>query len=834
MPAAANVIKMAWMPRGDAKGGTFTSATYHDMVPESTYATFQCVVDHNKWRVRYNDAVYNAAFGTNLATTIEIFNRYSGLTQTLTSSVVAGYPSIGASVPYVKNVTTGATIRDNASAMPLTVPSTGRFVFATVKNRLYMANGTDLPAISPDATASSCQPWGFAPQAPNLTYQIVASGTTTNAGVLGGSQGTCNTTNVANSVVTWVSGVKFDYFQQGAVVYINGVYWTIQSVTDTTHFVLSGNAGALAGVPFSYAPTGIIGNANYTGSVPGPALNTLTVWAPPGALPIFVVGPPTVPYGGSPAFIAGAVSPANPSVKYILTSVTGANAGTITPVFQEAVGAVTRNTQINISNITFDSGRSYLYAVSYYNPTSGHISNTSPVLNVKDGAPGNTNVSITISNIITTNDANYTKIILWRSAANGSQLFPLVILNNNNGNAAGNTITYTDFLGDDTALGTAVGGPGKVVAPRGENAQPPTDLNYIAYWDGRFWGASQTQIGILFFSARSAGNSEDVSAGVPEECWPPNFTRVIPESDSRITGLRTVGNNLFVLTDNNIYAVVGSNRDNYGLFKVSSKGKGTSHFNTCVIPGEDVNSTDVMVHVGNDHRIYFLFASGGDFDISYPIQDQFALFPVTAVGVQHTNVSTYVVVSNAFNVFLYDLERKIWLTRTLPDGFGAGAYAEGLLSGTVVQLFGSSQTVGTVYQAELASGTPQTFAVVTNQVSPGGGDDKDDKTLQAVTVYYTNRTDTLNVYAYIDTTVGNVTGSGATVTLTEVPNTTQYAAYFENPDARIFVPQGVLAGGRIFQFTVRVTNPSALTNNIFKIGAVWSDTQDPIAKGANL
>ena len=56
MPAASKAIKMSWIPRGDSRGGVFTNATYHDMVPESTYTVQDCIVDHNKWRVRVNHA----------------------------------------------------------------------------------------------------------------------------------------------------------------------------------------------------------------------------------------------------------------------------------------------------------------------------------------------------------------------------------------------------------------------------------------------------------------------------------------------------------------------------------------------------------------------------------------------------------------------------------------------------------------------------------------------------------------------------------------------------------------------------------------------------------
>src|ERR1035438_8233768 len=66
----------------------------------------------------------------------------------------------------------------------------------------------------------------------------------------------------------------------------------------------------------------------------------------------------------------------------------------------------------------------------------------------------------------------------------------------------------------------------------------------------------------------------------PEECWPLLFTRAIPESDGRITGLRTVGNTLVVLTDNNIYTVTGNQYNTYGLVRVPAKGHGTSHLPT--------------------------------------------------------------------------------------------------------------------------------------------------------------------------------------------------------------------------------------------------------------
>ena len=859
MPAVSNVVKKEWSPVGPAKGGLFTNSTSHDNNSDSTKFITNAVINANTWVC----APYYTGFGSALPAagtcdSLEVFNRYLGNSQALTSSVISGFSNT-AGGGAVWNQTAGVLIRGPATPMPTT--GNGKFCFATVKNRLYMASGTDLPAISPTASVASCYSWGVAAQTQNLTYQIVASnqlGNTNNAGVLGGTQGVGTVSG--GTTLTWSSGVKFDYFQPNATIYVNGVYNTIASVTSSTVLVLSISASNVSS-PFSYAPTGMIGNAAYTNSSA-----SFTTWAPPGSLPVFTQpGPPQIPPNGAPAFVAGGASPATPVTKYNISSILSNTTGTITPNFPSS-GAGTLNTQINISNITFDNGRSYQYAVSYYNPTTGHVSNTSPILNVRDGPPNCNNVSITISNIVCTNDTtNYTKIILWRSAVGGAQLFPLAILNNNTGNAAGQTITYTDFQGDDTVVtsGSVAGGPGAVSAPPfGQNSPPPTDLNFIAYWDGRFWGASNGTIGILFFSCRVDVNTADTTVGVPEECWPAIFTRAIPEADGRITGLRTVGNTLCVLTDNNIYTVSGSQYTDYTLTRVPAKGRGTSHFATTVIPAGDLGTDDVLVHFGNDSRLYFL-GSSGDFPISYPIQNAIGQYPgnVTANGVVmsviHNGTSGYVVMglpSTAVQQgeYWYDLERQVWFfvdTGIMNGAVSAASRVEGLYAGVVTTFFGvptSVYSTGCGY-IKYASGGPNTLGVLTNAVVPSGMDRLDDKILEAVIVY-TNYTGTMTVNAYWDTAVSANDASPFTTTtpssvLTETLNTGNYQAYFESSDARLFMPQNVsgsgganiTARGRVFQFGAILNSVSVGDGNaVRKIVAIFGNTQAAPAMGGNV
>jgi hypothetical protein len=325
--------------------------------------------------------------------------------------------------------------------------------------------------------------------------------------------------------------------------------------------------------------------------------------------------------------------------------------------------------------------------------------------------------------------------------------------------------------------------------------------------------------------------------GVPEECWPLNFTIALPETDGRVTGFRTVGDNLFVLTDNSIYAVVGQDVSTYVLSKVSAKGKGTSHFATCVIPGEDVNSTDVLVHFGNDGRLYFLFGSGGDFPISYPIQGELdalgfgslgsqAAASVT-LGVMHTSLTAYIVMVPVAggNRYLYDLERKIWI-KTSALGYGTG-YVEGLYSNAMYQFV---TTYGSPFRYAYVENQPSTFGtemIQTNYTS-FGTDKKDDKTLESVTVY-TNDPNPASITCSVF-----IDQASSPTTLVQIPNTGTYnLAYHEGVDAIVFVPQ-FAARGRIFSVQVSIPSQTTLNAYIYEITAKASNTTDQPKTGGSL
>src|ERR1035441_7448813 len=130
MPAASNAKVMSWIPRGEGKGGTFLNASYHDMVPDSTYQLLGGLVKSNAWVPFPNFLGYGFNQAGNV-TTLDISNRYTGVSQTLVSSVIAGITNDGAGKSKVWNQSQGLTIRRSATPQPTT--TTGRYCFATVR-----------------------------------------------------------------------------------------------------------------------------------------------------------------------------------------------------------------------------------------------------------------------------------------------------------------------------------------------------------------------------------------------------------------------------------------------------------------------------------------------------------------------------------------------------------------------------------------------------------------------------------------------------------------------------------------------------------------------------
>jgi len=678
--------------------------------------------------------------------------------------------------------------------------------------------------------------WGFPAQSTDLTYHIAGPGPG-----LSGIQGTATASvGVAPFIVTWASGDTFDALNPGQNFYMNGYNWLILTVDSPTQITID-PATTPAPVAPAFGGAGPFAFQAGFGSVVGTAtavtvgLNTTLTWATGdnyypinASIPFLVVG--------SPIYIAGikATVTAIPTPLVVL-----ATYPTVAPADPGP-----HDVQGNFGPLVSDnpSGavpRTYKYGVAYYDPITGHASNLSPVLEIVDGKPNNDGVTITLSGIVTNGDSRFTQIIIARTALGGSTFKALAIRPN-----TGGPLKYVDNQFDSTKLGTV--GPGNLALEQSANLPPPNSGSFIAYWDGRFWMADNISIGVVWMSKSTQEMSQTV--GVAEECWPqtPAFQRTIPDSDGRITGLKTIGPNLYITTDLAIYSVTGQGLGptNYGLERISAKGSGTTLLATANLPAEDSQSGDVMVHFGNDQRLYFLYGNGGDLSYSYPIQDQFTANPTpafwwkpesTSVGVIHDKRATYVLVAktDAYEPpysFLYDLDRKVWLETSLPPY----SYVEGLYNGVLTRLVAGSPNLSqpnAIYRAmsDTVNSVSAGTSIITQYVNVPDTNRLDDKILQAIFLYCDDPNLIITTEVYVDE---NFTLNS----MVRMPTVdTKYLAYLDAPNARIYQPQpNKIIRGRTFKIRIVMLSGVLLTSKIPAIAALWSHAEADDNIGGNL
>jgi hypothetical protein len=446
--------------------------------------------------------------------------------------------------------------------------------YANVKNRLFYAGANNAPKVYDGTTAA---PWGAAGPSSTLNY-ISFSTTNGNAKVAVGSATFTN----ASATVLWTAGTTFTTGATwvGKTIVFGGVEYTIQSVTDATHLVLS---------------------ANFTGA-------TLT-------------GPFQVQYGGR-----------------------------------------------SWRNL----GPKYAYA--YYNPTTGHITNGSPVLNLSEQQKSNVTVYLTGFAVnATLYAAGYTRIVLFASPSGGSDLLPMKLpVAQGDGLGflinLGGPIIVTDDRTDDSSLGEILG---KKSMPF-EN-DPPPNMRYIAYWRGRFWGVPEAFPWQVVFS----GDSGQIALGVPEECFPANNRRDVPSADNYATGLHVVGDDLIVATQRYAYFVSGSNEGDFELRRLSTRGFGIAQRGIDEHPGDSSEASSSAIYVGRDKRVWRHMSGGNIVDIGAPIQDkldnvrQLADNPPFIVRVLRADRFWLLClgISNTFvgggytgyDFFFYDFDQQVWM-----------------------------------------------------------------------------------------------------------------------------------------------------------------------------
>jgi hypothetical protein len=242
--------------------------------------------------------------------------------------------------------------------------------------------------------------------------------------------------------------------------------------------------------------------------------------------------------------------------RYTLSTVDAFNTGTLTEPFKEPT-ATGLTFAVYVGVMAWDEPPFYTYA--YQNPTSGHVSEAGPVLQITEKDQTGATPVIVIpgsAQNTTAYNAGYTKILIFRSPQNGSMLRQInTLLNNNN---AGTSITFQEdaTTGRNTALLD-------IPAPIAEtNKKPPTAMTVITSAMGRRFGLRPSdptntppEVARVYFSALA----EELKLGRPEESWPRRFSR---HGVPKPTGLLSLGGDgstsgLLILATDGIYSIDG-------------------------------------------------------------------------------------------------------------------------------------------------------------------------------------------------------------------------------------------------------------------------------------
>lgn len=353
---------------------------------------------------------------------------------------------------------------------------------------------------------------------------------------------------------------------------------------------------------------------------------------------------------------------------YTILSVTDINNCELTETYQ-GVNAAGITAYVHYGDLSWSLPPKYSYV--YYNPTTGHVTNGCPVLQLSEQNVNGVNVYL---HSVMTNSIlfgyGYTKIVLFRTPRDGSDLKDLYLtaqvgvvgidgmIINQNADVALDVIDQEP----DTALGLVFG---NADLPYRNNPAPM--MRFVAYWKGRFWGIEEDQQWRLRFT----GDTASIPLGVPEECWPEAFFRDISGPDGYATGLRVVGTSLLIMTEGNTFFISGNSEDTFEIERISTRGFGISQKGVDEHPGDTTSESSSAIYASRDKRIWRHYAGGKIEDIGAPIQNH---WDQAHLGTRHpfivkvfrlgklwlAAVGYMAAPFQGFRTFFYDFDAQAW------------------------------------------------------------------------------------------------------------------------------------------------------------------------------
>lgn len=257
------------------------------------------------------------------------------------------------------------------------------------------------------------------------------------------------------------------------------------------------------------------------------------------------------------------------------------------------------------------------YAYAYFNPTTGHVSNASPVLQITEQNVVGQTPTITIAgSAANTNayNAGYTQIKIFRPPQNGYRLLAInVTVNNRNDGAA---ITFTENANTYQDVNLT-----EFAMPINTNTKPPVGLSAITEYQGRLFVNKPTDTPPgWYFSAIN----EELPFGRGEESFPARFKRNV----TRPAGLLTVAgkgitSSLVGSTGNGDFTLEGVDNLSYtNPLKMQTRGSGGFLGGMAEVHGG-------LVEFYRDKRVIdFLLGK----DLTSPCQDRFEALNAANIG----------------------------------------------------------------------------------------------------------------------------------------------------------------------------------------------------------
>lgn len=440
-----------------------------------------------------------------------------------------------------------------AQALPITPTAGGRWGFANADNSVFAFNGRDalllgsqpsfrlssLTSAATTATATTSVPHTFltgdvvtilyAVQASyNGAYVVTVTGPTTFTYVFAGSM----TTPATGTIVASALAV---------------VRWRIAGI-DAPTFAPTYSLSAV-NAPYSVGTvTGTQGSSTITGTVPA-------IW----------------PNTTAPAGFAGGMILINGNFYGLSTVAVVGNGTTIAPVltitedFKEVTAAGLPYTIYWGIGSWDDIAPQYRF--SYFNPTTGHVSNPSPILQITETAQKLRTITVTIPASAENQTAyqnGYTQIQLYRTPKNAGIA---VALNEKlaNVNSAVTTIVYVE-----TATKFADTYLGDFQAPL-LNYKPPAGIAAMTFQQGRGWAVHKPSGRVIFTPI-----GVEVDFGRAIECWPPLYRLDIESPRALVVvGGRSSADSLVVQTSRGDFSVDGFSSISFSPYRLATRQSGS-------------------------------------------------------------------------------------------------------------------------------------------------------------------------------------------------------------------------------------------------------------------